>query len=328
MLPDLRIVIVAVISTFLFTAGVGFYTSSRFIIEPRKSDSLVSLEDSPVNRIALNWPEPVQQARPMDLDFAVTLNGSRNPVRDVTNEITTTRAELNSSPAHEITTDSAATEPPETKVEPSPEEQAEKTSEHDQSDEPSEFAEHPVQPDAAPVAAAPEAPPVPARELAPPTAGLALTVKGVEAIVVPAVPAEEPAMTASIAPKPEISVDVVPPEAPKTEELATQPEQPAPKGEAELKSQPDPETTGTIALPTDDIPLPLAKPARASSKSKQAKKPGRKGKRIRARPVAPPAPKVGFPFNLFVLQPNPANPANPASPAAPVTSSAQAAARP
>ncbi len=75
MLPDLRVVIIAVISTFLLTVSVGFYTSSRLLNEPRKarSDSLASLEDSPINRIALNWPEPVQQTPQLDLDFAVSV---------------------------------------------------------------------------------------------------------------------------------------------------------------------------------------------------------------------------------------------------------------
>ena len=41
MLPDLRVVTIAVISTFLFAASVGFYTSSRLMSErkPRASAS-------------------------------------------------------------------------------------------------------------------------------------------------------------------------------------------------------------------------------------------------------------------------------------------------
>jgi hypothetical protein len=87
MLPDLRIVIVAVLSTFVLTAGVGFYTSSRLISEPKKRpDSIAAVEETPVNRIALSWPEPIRQSEQLALDFAVTARALRNPVRDVTNE--------------------------------------------------------------------------------------------------------------------------------------------------------------------------------------------------------------------------------------------------
>lgn len=87
MLPDLRVVIAAVISTFVLTAGVGFYASSRLIVDAKKStEAFAALEETPVNRIALNWPAPARQAEPLALDFAVTAKASRNPVRDVTNE--------------------------------------------------------------------------------------------------------------------------------------------------------------------------------------------------------------------------------------------------
>jgi hypothetical protein len=87
MLPDLRIVIAAVLSTFVLTVGVGFYASSRLINEPKKRpDTLASVEESPINRIALSWPEPTRQPEPQALDFAVTARALRNPVRDVTNE--------------------------------------------------------------------------------------------------------------------------------------------------------------------------------------------------------------------------------------------------
>ena len=88
MLPDLRIVILAVISTFLFTVGVGFYTSSRLTNEPRtaRTDTFAALEDTPINRIALNWPAPVPVISSINLDFAINAIGSRNPVRDVTEE--------------------------------------------------------------------------------------------------------------------------------------------------------------------------------------------------------------------------------------------------
>jgi hypothetical protein len=87
MLPDLRIVVAAVISTFVLTVGVGFYASSRLISEPKRStDSLTAFEETPVNRIALSWPAPARQSEPLALDFAVTAKALRNPVRDVTAE--------------------------------------------------------------------------------------------------------------------------------------------------------------------------------------------------------------------------------------------------
>jgi hypothetical protein len=84
MLPDLRIVIAAVISTFIFTVGVGFFASSRLIHEQMTARvDTKGFDDTPVNRIALNWPEPTRTERNLDLDFAITFRGSRNPVRDV-----------------------------------------------------------------------------------------------------------------------------------------------------------------------------------------------------------------------------------------------------
>jgi hypothetical protein len=82
MLPDLRIVIAAVVSTFICTVGVGFYASSRLLQEPLTTRT-DNPEDSPVNRIALSWPEPLPQDRTLNLDFAVTAKVAKNPVRDV-----------------------------------------------------------------------------------------------------------------------------------------------------------------------------------------------------------------------------------------------------
>lgn len=87
MLPDLRIVIAAVVSTFIFTVGVGFFASSRLIHEQMTARvDTKGFDDTPVNRIALNWPEPTRIERKVDLDFAVSVKGSGQPVRDVTPE--------------------------------------------------------------------------------------------------------------------------------------------------------------------------------------------------------------------------------------------------
>jgi hypothetical protein len=107
MLPDLRIVIVAVLSTFVLSVGVGFYASSRLIGETKKStDSIASFEETPVNRIALSWPEPTRQPEPLALDFAVTAKALRNPVRDVTTDATP--AEPPQQPVRVTATDLAA----------------------------------------------------------------------------------------------------------------------------------------------------------------------------------------------------------------------------
>lgn len=106
MLPDLRIVIAAVLSTFVLTVGVGFYASSRLINESmRTSDSFASHEETPVNRIALSWPEPTRQSEPLALDFAVTAKALRNPVRDITDE--TVPVEVPRQPVRTTATDLA-----------------------------------------------------------------------------------------------------------------------------------------------------------------------------------------------------------------------------
>jgi hypothetical protein len=88
MLPDLRIVIAAVVSTFIFTVGVGFFASSRLIHEQMTARvDTKGLDDTPINRIALNWPEPTKTERNVDLDFAITAKASRNPVREIAPEI-------------------------------------------------------------------------------------------------------------------------------------------------------------------------------------------------------------------------------------------------
>jgi hypothetical protein len=82
MLPDLRIVIAAVVSTFICTVGVGFYASSRLLQEPLTTRS-DNADESPINRIALSWPEPLPPERSLNLDFAVTAKVSKNPVREI-----------------------------------------------------------------------------------------------------------------------------------------------------------------------------------------------------------------------------------------------------
>jgi len=88
MLPDLRVVIAAVVSTFVLTVGVGFFASSRLIHEQMIARvDTKGFDDTPINRIALNWPEPTKVERHVDLDFAISAKGSGNPVRDITSEV-------------------------------------------------------------------------------------------------------------------------------------------------------------------------------------------------------------------------------------------------
>lgn len=105
MLPDLRIVIAAVVSTFILTVGVGFFASSRLIQEQMTARvDTKGHDDTPINRIALNWPEPTKFEPHINLDFAVSAKAAKNPVRDVTPEII---------PApHMAKTDAAAPVPP------------------------------------------------------------------------------------------------------------------------------------------------------------------------------------------------------------------------
>lgn len=104
MLPDFRVVTIAVISTFLFAVSVGFYTSSRLMSERKpRTDSLAMIEDHPLNRIALNWPEPVQPpSESFNLDFAVTAKVQRNPVREVSDESTSVRPKVAAAPQEAI----------------------------------------------------------------------------------------------------------------------------------------------------------------------------------------------------------------------------------
>ena len=304
MLPDFRVVAIAVISTFLLTVSVGFYTSSRLLNEPRKSrsESLASLEDSPISRIALNWPEPVQQTAQLDLDFAVTLNGSRNPVRDITNETFETQAELK------------APDPSATAIDAAPQSPAPPANETAADTDAPTGTPEPAKEEPASIQAAREILNTRALEIEPSTAGLMLAMDGAKAVAASAPPAEGPATTALM----------VPAAAPDTStEEPDQIAQPEPDTTAETKSggEPDSEATGSIMVQDDAIPMPQAKPDRAGPTPKKAiivtKRPRRyarltQKRRPRLKTPAP-APTLFFPFNLFVLQPNQPNQFNSAN---------------
>ena len=308
MLPDLRVVIITVISTFLLTVSAGFYTSSRLLNEPRKarSESLASLEDSPISRIALNWPEPVQQTPQLDLDFAVTLNGSRNPVRDITNEAIETQAELKTPAPRTTARDAVATNQA-----PSTNETAAKT------DEPATKTPEPVPAEEpASIQAARDILTAPALEIEPSTSGLPLVTQGAEAIVTPPRPPVEETTAALMIPAPRTDTQTTPPD-----EQITESEKPAATAEINSDNQSDPDETGTITVQDDGIPMPQAKPERAGPApkksiivTKQTRKHVRSTqKRFRARlkkPAPAPTTTLFFPFNLFALQPNQFNQPN------------------
>jgi hypothetical protein len=90
MLPDLRIVIAAVVSTFILTVGAGFVLSSRLMHEQIAARDGQGMDDAPIRRIALSWPEPNRFEPAFDLDAAISARSAataaRNPVRDITVE--------------------------------------------------------------------------------------------------------------------------------------------------------------------------------------------------------------------------------------------------
>ena len=74
MLPNLRSLITATLSTFLLTAAAGLFVSLRLAQEPltMRGDARATFDESPVNRISLNWSLPEQ-------DRAAALRGLALP---------------------------------------------------------------------------------------------------------------------------------------------------------------------------------------------------------------------------------------------------------
>lgn len=325
MLPDLRIVIAAVISTFVLTVGVGFYASSRLISEPKKStDSIAALDATPVNRIALSWPAPTRQPEPLALDFAVTAKALRNPVRDVTHDfpvaekpsepepapVRTSAIDTAKSPVERAATSSPAAAPLNSALPQAvtPQVVTPQTA-------PAETATPQPSP---PEAAKPEpGPPTPAAAIAvtevpkpapepdirvavqyPPILELppelrAPVVSAAPAITAAAPPSEAPATTGSIAEqgvKADDEADVQPGKEPETK-LASRPE--------------SDDSVGSTWQSIETVPVPKAAPglkrAKAAPKKKAAapKKVVRRPVRRAAPPAQPAAPNF---FNMFTLQ--------------------------
>lgn len=288
MLPDLRIVIVAVLSTFVLTVGVGFYTSSRLINEPKKrADSLAALEQSPVNRIALSWPEPVRQSEPLALDFAVTARALRNPVRDVTSE----PVAIDPQPQPKELPRTIAAAPAARVVDDAPakDEVAPATSEAPAPEPDIRIAvQYPPVPDLPPELRAPSAPAV-ATEPSPPAT--------------PAQVVATPATTGSIAP-------TASNEEPRA--VVPQPDRNAP--EPTIASLPDPADAKTAddpklrqsdaAKPTPKAARKKAAPKAAAKKAAPAKTAKRPARRAAPRAAAVPRLDSNFPMNFFGLSTN------------------------
>ncbi len=60
MLPSLRLILTATLTTFLVTAAIGLLASLRFAQEPltARTDMRASIEDLPISRVSLTLPEP------------------------------------------------------------------------------------------------------------------------------------------------------------------------------------------------------------------------------------------------------------------------------
>lgn len=279
MLPDLRIVIAAVISTFVLTVGVGFYTSSRLISEPKRSaDSLAAFEETPVNRIALSWPEPTRQSEPLALDFAVTAKALRNPVRDVTDE--PAPADRQSAPIRTSATNLAPasvetrTQAAQPQIEATP--------------APASIA----------VAEAPKPAPQPEIRVAvqyPPALALPSELQAPAVPVTPIaaaapVTAETPATTGSIAEPAKSAEKIIEEAAPVT---AKQPD-------TQIASRPEPADAGVVDNRETPNPAPKAKAKKAASKKAAPAKTAKRPKTVRrtARQVLPNVSST-FPWNFF-----------------------------
>ncbi len=303
MLPDLRIVIAAIVSTFVLTVGVGFYASSRLINEPKKStDSLATLDSTPVNRIALSWPAPSPQSEPLALDFAVTARALRNPVRDIPNESPVIERQIESQtpPVRTTATDLAVplTEKP---VVNRPEASAPAPAEVAPVEvKPVEAAAPDVPPPPAVLSEAPKPAPEPDIRVAvqyPPILELPPELQAPVVPVAPAVAAVE------VPPEPPVTTGTIAPTATETENEAAAPADKA--SEVRIASRPDPADAGatddrlieTIPVPK---PAPKLKPATTTAKKAAAKKVA--PKRVVRRPVRRAAPAAPPPVpNFFTM---------------------------
>lgn len=309
MLPDIRVVIFAVIVTFLFTAGVGFYTSARLFGDQQpntRQEAMAPRDTGPVNRVSVTVPEAAAPAaaapEPTAAETSAEAEHAAAPQAEAV-PTETADAEAQTSETHE---DAPAT--------------AEATPESP----PAPSATTDTAPVTEPSAtqAARFLLITPALNPSPLVAGLRRAAHGAEDVVAPPpFPPRGPATEALMVPA-------------RTPDMLNAGRQVASTPEA-VETEDEDELTGTVLLPTGPIPLPRAKPSRTTHTAKPAavtRKPARqsKPKPRRARPlIVRPAPAqssstFSFPFSLSNSSNNQTTPATssvPAAPAAPFTQS-------
>jgi len=318
MLPDIRVVIFAVIVTFLFTASVGFYTSARLFGDQQpntRQEAMAPRDTGPVNRVSVTVPEAAAPAaappeptaaetKPTE-QSAETEHAAAPQAEAVPTE--TADAEAQTSETHE---DAPATAEATPESPPAPS----ATTDTAPATEPSATQ------------AARFLLITPALNPNPLVAGLRRAAHGAEDVVAPPpFPPRGPATEALMVPA-------------RTPDMLNAGRQVAATPEA-VETEDDDELTGTVLLPTGPIPLPRAKPSRSTHTAKPAavtRKPARqtRPKPRRARPLIvrqTPAPSssssFSFPFSLSNSsnssnnQTTPATSSVPAAPAAPFTQS-------
>jgi hypothetical protein len=261
MLPDLRIVIAAVVSTFVLTVGVGFFASSRLIHDQMMARIDRAQDDTPINRIALNWPEPTKAEPSLNLDFAVSAKVAKNPVRDVTPTISAT-PQTDSSPTVQPAA-SGAPEPADEKPAETAKEMADGGSQESVSADsmPPRDAVTEAKDEAAPAPdiSAPD-PVTPAAEAVSPTPDKADDAPAAVALAPAATDSETAEAAASVPPSPDSP-------AVQTDTAENAPEGAAPQAETQivvpLNETALEDSTGSISTPAPqalNVPLPAARP--------------------------------------------------------------------
>ena len=78
MLPNLRLLITATLSTFLLTAAAGLFVSLRLGHEPltMRGEARAAFDENPINRISLNWPRPEQDRAAALRDLTLPANSA------------------------------------------------------------------------------------------------------------------------------------------------------------------------------------------------------------------------------------------------------------
>lgn len=62
MLPDLRVLVIATVSTFVLTVCAGLFAAVRLVPEPLVVHADRNRDELPFSRITVNWPDPARRA--------------------------------------------------------------------------------------------------------------------------------------------------------------------------------------------------------------------------------------------------------------------------